>query len=278
MKTILEVLNLSADFLAKHQIDNAKKEALDLIGDALSLNRTEVYLKHDFPIVEHELEKIRERLKRRIKGEPLAYIHGSVQFSNCKIHVSPDVLIPRQETEILVDMIGKTLDPEGKVLLDLCCGSGYIGIALKKKFPALDVILSDISPKALQIAEKNALENVVNVQFNLGDLVENLKAKVDYVVCNPPYISQAEYDELDPEVLHFEPKVALLAGPSGLEFYHRLAHLLPTVLHPKGKVWFEIGAKQGPSVLALFNHPSWVKKSLQKDWAGHDRFISLEIE
>jgi release factor glutamine methyltransferase len=247
-----------------------------VIADALGMNRMELYLNFDRPLTEKEIEECRTRIGRRGKGEPAQYIQGTVEFYDCKIKVTPDVLIPRQETEILVDIIAKKLEGvnlEGKVLWDVCCGSGAIGIALKKKFPELRVVLSDISSKALEVAKENAQNNQVKVDFLEGDLLKPFgDAKTHFFVCNPPYISENAYPNLDPEVRDFEPKLALTGGPSGLDFYKRLLQELPQHLHHDAIVWFEIGTGQGNEVAQLFSsyHPV-----VLQDWAGHDRYISF---
>lgn len=280
MKTLLEILKLSTDYLQQHGISTPRRQAEDLLCDALGIKRMQLYLDFERPLTDSELKECRERLIRRGRGEPLQYIHGKVEFSGCTIAINPSVLIPRQETEILVDIIAKDLSQlplEGKVLLDLCCGSGYIGIALKKRFPSLDVYLSDISAEALQVTKENAKNNEVQVNILQGDLLEPFHKKAHYVVCNPPYISENEYAALDPEVRNFEPRTALVAGKTGLEFYQRLAKDLPNALHPGGKAWFEIGAGQGEQIKSLFSDPIWKTSAFAKDWAGHDRFFFLQL-
>ena len=160
MHTVIEILKLSTEFLKQKGIENSRRQAEDLLGDALGVGRMGLYLEHDRPLTESELNKCREWLKRRGNGEPLQYIAGKVEFFGCSLIVTPEVLIPRQETEILIDKIVQklsTIDLEGKILWDVCCGSGCIGIALKKKFPKLHVALSDISAEALAVAKKNGL-------------------------------------------------------------------------------------------------------------------------
>src|SRR5262249_40817956 len=143
----------------------------------------------------------------------------------------------------------------------------------------LDVVLSDLSPKALEVAQANAQLNGVAVEILQGDLLAPFVGrKAHYVVCNPPYVSEAEYAALSNEVRHFEPIQALLAGRTGLEFYERLAKELPAFLEPSAKVWFEIGTGQGRGVQSLFGNPPWKNCHVGKDWSGHDRFFSLEIE
>ncbi len=282
MRRLLEVLNLSVDYLKQKGVENSRREAQDLICDALRLTRTQLYLEHEKPLTDTELDLIRSRLVRRGQGEPLAYIHGEVKFYGCSVKINPNVLIPRHETEILVDKVVQIIKregAEGKTLWDVCCGSGYVGIALKKTFPELQVSLSDISPEALAMAQENAALNHVQVDILQGDLLAPFAGnRASYVVCNPPYISEEEYSSLDKEVRDYEPRLALVSGQSGIEFYRRLANELPPYLEPKAKVGMEIGQSQGKKVLELFPSPPWKEKRIEKDWGGHDRFFFLEIE
>ncbi len=244
----------------------------DLLAHVLGLKRIELYMQFDRPLIELELEQLRALWKRAVRGEPVQYVMGEVEFLGCRLKVDRRALIPRQETEILADYVAK-LAPEG-TLWDICCGSGCLGIALKKKFPSLNVVLSDISAEALELARENAERNEVDVTFLQGDLLapfHNLQA--NFVVCNPPYISQSSYDQLDPSVRNFEPKGALVGGERGTEFYERLAAELPPFLAPHARVCLEIGFDQGDALKKNFN---WGSQTLQKDWSGKDRFFFLE--
>jgi release factor glutamine methyltransferase len=154
-----------------------------------------------------------------------------------------------------------------------------MGIALKKRFPELTVCLSDISSEALAIAAENASINCVEVELLEGDLLHAFKGRsADFIVCNPPYISEREFSSLDIEVRAHEPRRALIAGESGLEFYERLACELPSYLNPGSKIWFEIGTGQGEAVQKLFQGSFWKNCRVENDWSGHERFFSLEIE
>lgn len=282
MKSILDILTLSSTYLKEKGIDYPRRQAEDLISDALGLSRVNLYVNFDRPLTDIELKLCRTRLARRAKGEPLAYIHGQVAFYECQLTVNRDVLIPRPETEILVDKIANQLaklDLQGKVLWDLCCGSGCIGIALKKRFPELTVVLSDLSPAAVAVARQNGERNRVQITVRQGDLLTPFQGeKANFVVCNPPYISDSEFSTLDHEVSQFEPKIALVAGETGLEFYRRLAETLPAHLVPGAKVWLEIGYTQGERVKGLFQGKPWKTAHVEKDWSGHDRFFFLETE
>lgn len=285
MKTILEVLNLSTEYLLKQGISNARQQAVQLISDILHVVPIDLYLQFDRPLEDVELQKCREGLCRRGLREPLQYITGQVEFYDCSFKVNPAVLIPRNETEILADLIAQNLrqqDLSGKVLWDVCCGSGCLGISLKKKFPQLRVILADISDKALQVAKENSFLNRVDVEFVQGDFLQPFKGtQTDFLVCNPPYIPESDWESLEDEV-KYEPKEALLGGADGLQFYKRLMTELPFFLKPLGKVWLEIGFNQGTAVQTLFEQNSrgcrWKICRFEKDWSGNDRFFFLENE
>jgi len=279
MKTLLEVLQLSADYLQKKGGQNGRRQAEELLCDFLGCSRIKLYSSFDRPLTEAELTLFRERLQRRGEGEPAAYIHGGVQFYGCSLTVNPNVLIPRQETEILVSKVVESLENEpleGKRLWDLCCGSGCIGVALKKRLPQLDVSLADLSGEALEVAGENARRNGVGVQLLQGDLLAPFAGeKADYILCNPPYVSEVEYAALDREVVAHEPRMALVSGPGGLEFYKRLAAELPPYLNPGAKGWLEIGSGQGEGVSKIFKG---YRTLCEKDWAGHDRFFTFSLE
>jgi len=282
MKPLGEVLTLSVRYLKDKGISSPRLVAETLLCHVLHKKRIDLYTDFEYPLEESELELFRTLLKRASLSEPPEYITGSVEFYHCTLTLSPDVLIPRQETEILTDMIAKKLAKENlssKVLWDLCTGSGCIGISLKKKLPDLRVSVSDASEKALKIARLNGDRNGVALEYVLGDLLKPFAGqKANYVVCNPPYITQKEYGELDPSVKNYEPVSALVGGETGLEFYERLANELPGYLSSGAKVFLEIGAGRGEGVGKLFSSPFWKKKELLYDYAGHDRFFFLEIE
>lgn len=282
MHTLLDILTLSADYLKKKGIESPRRHAEELLAAVLGMGRMDLYLDHERPLEDDELQKCRAWLRRRGEGEPLPYIVGRVDFLECRLAVSPDVLIPRPETEILADTIVGALSQraqEGQVLWDLCCGSGCLGIAIKKQVPQLQVSLIDICPKALAMAQRNATANEVAVECLLGDLLAPLSGRrADYLVCNPPYVTAQEYLCLDREVRDHEPKQALVGGETGLEYYKRLSELLPNYLNHGALAWFEIGDGQGSRVLEFFQAPCWAAQRVAKDWSGRERFFSLEFE
>lgn len=277
MKTLGEILKLSSEFLQKRGIEKPRRQVEELLSYVLKLPRIELYMQFDRPLVEKELEQLREAVKRRAEGEPWQYIAGEVEFLGCRIQVNKKVLIPRQETEILADKIVKELPAHPVEIWDLCTGSGCIGIALKKKRPDCKVVLSDISPDALALARENALQNGVEVEFVQGDLLQPFQGKkADLIVCNPPYIAEKDYLGLDREVREWEPKTALVGGPSGFEFYQRMASVLPHYLNPRGKVYFEIGRGMGEEVKNLFTSSVWKNPRVDPDWSSQDRYLILE--
>lgn len=283
MKTMLEILNLSIEFLRKKGVENPRRQAAELISDCIGIAPVELYMQFDRPLNSGELDSCRAALQRRGSGEPLQYIRGEVEFFGARFLVNRNVLIPRQETEILVDMIAEEIAAACKekpvVLWDVCCGSGCIGISLKKRLPSVEVILSDISSAALDVARKNAALNDVDVTFLEGDLFLPFSGmKADYIVCNPPYVSDAEYANLEIEVRGFEPKIALVAANEGLSFYKRISNQIHSLLNPHGRVWLEIGAAQGKAVMDIFQHVPAKCMQLKADWSSKDRFFFLEIE
>jgi len=259
-----------------------RRQAEDLLCDLLDCSRSQLYQNPLQVLAEEQQKKAKQWAERRLHGEPLAYLSEKVRFYGCQLEINPSVLIPRPETEILVDKVVNSLkneDVAGKSLWDVCCGSGCIGIALKKAFPALAVTLSDRSPEAAALASRNAAANDAAVSCFCGDLFSPFQGKrAHYVVSNPPYVSEEEYFMLDRGVKDFEPRMALVGGKSGLEFYARFAKELPAYLHPHAKVWLEMGYQQGDAVKRLFLPPPWKNQRVENDWAGHHRFFFLENE
>lgn len=276
MKTLQDILRLSIQFLEKNKISRACLTSEMLLAHFLQLQRIELYMYGERPLEEEELGPFRQALTRVIKGEPFEQVIGNVEFFGAQIALSPSVLIPRQETEILVDKIHEQV--KGRVL-DLCTGSGCIAIALKKARPELEMVGADISKEALSLARQNGEKNGVDILWLEGDLTEPVKGKqFDTVICNPPYISEKEFGALSTSVRNFEPKIALVSGPTGDEFFERLEQELPPILAPGAQVFFEIGAGQGDTLLSIFSNDPWEGGELSTDWAGHDRFFSLKMK
>jgi release factor glutamine methyltransferase len=261
---------------------NAKRESKALLSLVLNCSYGDVDLWPEREIPQDVEKLLSSHLKRRIKREPFAYIASKVSFLDCEIDVAPEVLIPRQETEILVDRIIKELEKEdlsGKVLWDMCTGSGCIGISIKQRFPQLEVVLIDVCPKALALAERNAQKNEVKVTCVLSDFFTNLEgSKADYFICNPPYVSEDEYEVLESEVKDYEPRKALVAQEEGFKFYSLLSKQLHTFLNSEGKAWFELGKGQIKKINSWFSSQEWKTVSSSCDFSGIERFFFLERE
>lgn len=190
-----------------------------------------------------------------------------IEFYGCQIACTRDALIPRVETEFLPDFILPKLK-KGMVVWDICCGTGCLGLAIKKNFPDCTVILSDISPQCVSLAMHNAQVNGLDVEVRCGDLIEPFAGEVaDIVICNPPYVTEQEYLMLDASVRDYDPKLALVSGPTGLEFYERLKK----ELYFKTQIFLEIGAGQGVAIQKIFGGGE-----VLKDLASHDRYFILE--
>lgn len=254
---------------------NYSKEVDILLAHALHIHRN-VILFSDVFISDPMAQLVWDEVKRIGEGEPLAYVLGNASFYGYTFKVTRDVLIPRQETEMLVNLVSWEITKRNLIHLtvwDICTGTGCIGISLKKKFPSLNIVLSDNSDAALKICAENALANGVEVEIRRGDLFEPfIGEKADLIVSNPPYVSESEYETLDKSVKNYEPKIALVAPNDGLYFYQKFASQFPEYIHPLGALWLEIGYNQAAKIKQIFKYPK-----IFKDLAGHDRFVRAEI-
>ncbi len=208
--------------------------------------------------------------------KPRAYINGEVEFYDLHLKVSQACLIPRLESELLVERALKRFPHQG-VILDLCTGSGALGLAIKGQRPSLKVVLADISKEALALASENAKINSLSVDIFCGDFFKAVSGmKFDGIICNPPYITKDEYELLQKSVKDYEPKIALTDDGDGLTFYRRLALEACSFLHEGAYLCLEIGKDQGSAVFALFSDEIWMNKKIEKDYSSHDRFFFLE--
>lgn len=279
---LLEILKDSETYLKDNNVLDPKRSSEAIFSKVLKYKVSDLYLHYDEKISDEKLKIIKQVLERRSKNEPIEYIFSETQFYGCDLFISKDVLIPRQETEILVDLIVKRLEKEdldNKVLWDVCTGSGCIAIAIKNKFQNLKVHMSDISKKAIDIARFNAKKNSVTINAKLGDLFFPFKnEKADFLIVNPPYVSEKEFLELDKDVKNFEPTNALIAKNDGLEFYEKIADEVLFYIKPGGKIFFEIGKDQGKKVQNIFLQKLSILGEIIQDYSGHDRFFFLDIE
>lgn len=248
---VLKILNWTKGYLAEKGVENPRLEAEWMLCEALSLDRVGLYMNFDKPLSDSELAAYRAMIARRAKREPLQYILGSQEFLGLDFEVSPAVLIPRHDTEVLVNEALKRAG-EADSILDIGTGSGCVAIAVAKALPEAHVSSVDISDAALSVARGNAERNAVNVEFHQGSLFEPFAGRrFDMIVSNPPYIPAADLATLQQEVRGFEPMNALDGGADGLDFYRRITEQAPGHLNPGGWLIFEVGAGQAPQVLEL---------------------------
>ena len=222
--TVLELLEKTTRYFAEHDVSSPRLTIELMLADVLKKTRMQLYLEFDQPVSEEAMDRLRPQVKRRTEGEPVEYLLGSTTFAGHRIAVSPDVLIPRPETEILLEEAIRLIDPEGLPVLDVGTGSGILALSLAKKFPQLDVFAVDLSPAALAMAQKNA-EGVGKITFLKSDLMEDgekfLPKRFQMIVANLPYIPSGQIDGLMREVRH-EPRLALDGGKDGLDLIRKL--------------------------------------------------------
>lgn len=276
--TIRRVVKWSSDDFAGRGIESARLDAELLVAHALGLDRVKLYMDLDRPLTPDELARIRELVVRRRKREPIAYILGRREFYGRSFEVTPAVLVPRPDTETLIERALELLpeDATGPAL-DLCTGSGCIAITLAAERGALVVDATDLSEEALAIAQKNAASLGVaeRVSLHRGDLFAALPAPREYalIACNPPYIPEGERDTLAADVAQYEPGLALFAGGDGLDVLRRLCAEALRWLAPGGTILIEVGAGQAPSVIALLEAAGLGEARAHRDLGGHERVV-----
>ncbi|MFH0881704.1 MAG: peptide chain release factor N(5)-glutamine methyltransferase [bacterium] len=295
---LMDLLLLGSEYLAAKGVENSRLDAELLLGHLLQLDRVGLYLQYDRPLTDDQKTSFRALLVRRSKGEPLQYINGHAGFRNLDLIVRPGVLIPRSETELLIDHAAKHA-PEGgfEHAADLGTGSGAIALSLLKEGIAREVVAVDYSAEALTVATENARsmgfiessreEGVLRLTKRNGEDQRHLTlvkrdvfsgaadlpgAPFPLIVSNPPYVSESEFSSLAPNVRDHEPRSALVSGPDGLDAHRALSRMLANWLTPGGLFLGEIGANQGVAVCLL--HESWSSRvTLHKDYANLDRIV-----
>lgn len=279
MITVLESINRSSDFLKNKGIESPRINAELLLAHILNCKRLNLYLEFDRPLTEEELEKYRSLLKRRITFEPLQYIIGKVEFYGIDFIVNSSVLIPRQETEILVETIIEQYKSNDSLkILDIGTGSGNIAVSLAKNLDKSFVMALDVSEEALKTAKENALLNSVSdkIDFIKNDFLsgEFNNCDFDIVVSNPPYVSINEFETLRPELKTYEPKIALTDNNSGLSFYKLISERSVYLLKQGGNLFFEVGIGQYSKVSEIMSHNGFQDIRVMKDYQNIERVIS----
>jgi release factor glutamine methyltransferase len=260
--TIRDLLSVTSDYLKRKDIEAPRLNAEVLLAHLLGLSRVQLYLRFDQPLNEQEVSLYRVLIKRRLNREPTQYITGSQEFWSLDFEVGPAVLIPRPESELLVEK-ALSLYREGRIpqteelrLLDLCTGSGALAVALAREIPDAAVWATDISEEALAIARRNAAKHNVasRMEFVTGNLCEPSLARnltFDLMVSNPPYIRSDDFDDLPPEVRLHEPRLALDGGKEGMVYIERILRIGPDCLRPGGWVLVEMDPEQTSNALEL---------------------------
>ena len=282
--TVRRVLEWTTRYLRRGGVEAARFEAEWLLAHALRTERLQLYLNPDRPLSPEERARFRKLVQQRYQGVPLAYLLGTVDFLNVTLQVNEAVLIPRPETEQLVEQILK--DHRGcppERFLDLGTGSGAIALALLAEWPQTRAVAVDISLKALKLARENAERNGLDgrVAFVCSDWLSALRprAAFELIVSNPPYIPTEELPALQREVRVYEPRRALDGGPRGLVAIARIAQEAPQHLPPGGRLYLEIGAQQASAVVELLRQTgAFGPIDVLKDLAGQDRIVRAEAE
>ena len=278
-KTYEQALEEGRGRLAQANISDAELDAWYLLSFVFDFSRSEYYLCSQDEIVDKKkLLLYEDFITQRAEHIPLQHILGTQEFMGLTFKVSPSVLIPRSETELLVERaeaFARESDKEVPLrLLDLCTGTGCIAISLKKRNPKLKVTAVDISQNALSIARSNAEVLETEIDFRLGDLFAPVGGTFDIITVNPPYIPSADIDALEEEVRDHEPITALDGGEDGLHFYRRLANEAPQYLASGGYLLMEIGYNQGEEICELLEKKGEYEEiSIEKDLAGLNRMV-----
>jgi release factor glutamine methyltransferase len=297
---LLELLKKASDELAKAGIDDALPDAEILVFHAVGADRLDAYLNNP-EVKSADAAKAGRLIRRRAKGEPVQYIVGHIEFFGLTIRVGKGVLIPRPETELLVEEVIKTIRGEASgvrsrkkassaashalplrpfpslSLLDLCTGSGCIALALAKEFPDEEVYGTDLSREALKYAKKNArANNIGNVRFFQGPLFAPVKGRKFHIItANPPYIRRDELDTLQREIRDWEPVTALDGGEDGMDFYRRILSSAAEYLAPGGLIFLELGYDQAAAVREIALRHGFGDAEVIEDYAGIGRILKV---
>ena len=260
--------------LKKNEITSPKQNAENIISHVLQINRLDIYLHLEKELSKAQYISILEITARRKKHEPLQYILGETEFYGYKLKVSNNVLIPRPETELLVE---KIIHEEKNInsILDIGTGSGAIAIALAKNMNKIRIDAVDLLEPVLKIAQQNANLNNVEINFFQSDIYENITDKFDLIISNPPYISQEEYELLPEEIKDHEPKSALQAENNGLYFYKKILQNAKEHLTESGKIYFEIGYGQAEEITEIAKKNGFSNIQVYKDLNGFDRIMKI---
>ena len=272
--TVLDVLQSTTAYFKKRAIESPRLNAEHLIAHSLGKKRIELYLEFERPLFETELAPLRELVRRRGQGEPLQHLLGTVEFADHVFVSDKRALVPRPETEQLVEYLCELSWPTTPRMLDVGTGSGVIALSLAARFPSAELHAVDISAEALALARENAarLGTPERIHFSLGHLLEKVEGPFDLVVANLPYVAAGEAPQLAPEVRH-DPATALFGGTVGDELIRELIVAAPPHLAPGGTLALEIGHDQAERLSAFLAEQNYHDIISKKDYAGIARFL-----
>jgi len=272
--TVLEVLQATTAYFKKHDLESPRLNAEHLLAHVLRRKRIELYLEFERELAEAELAPLRELVKRRAQGEPLQHLLGTVEFCGLTFLCDRRAMIPRPETEQLVEVLKSEIrDPKSEIM-DVGTGSGVIALCLAAEFPGAQILAVDISNDALALAQENAarLNLAERVRFLKSNLLENVEGVFDVIVANLPYVSTQERHTLSREVLH-DPEVAVFASTRGDELVRELIAQAPSRLRPGGMLALEIGMGQSEALLSTLAEKNYRDISSKTDYSGVTRFL-----
>ncbi len=286
--TIQKLLNWVTKYLTSKNVDSPRLSAELLLSYVLGLKRIELYTQFDKTVTKKQLDKLHNLVERAGQDEPVAYLVGKTEFYSLELDITPDCMIPRPETELLVERAIEFLRTRdgGQFVCDLCTGNGCIAAAIACNFPNCKIIATDISDSALTVTarniEKHQLKNRVKLLCGdlFGPIVPYLDTgKFDLIVCNPPYVSAPEFDKLSRNVKDYEPRIALFAGDDGLDVYRRIIEEADPFLKTNGALMLEVGYNQGQSVRELLEKAScFADIAVEKDYQTNDRIVIARKE
>jgi release factor glutamine methyltransferase len=280
--TVLKVLQWTSEYFTQKGIEQPRASAEVLLAHVLGTERIQLYLNFDRPLASDELASYRESIRRRAAREPAQYITGKQEFWSLELEVTPAVLIPRPETELLVEKALELVKNTSKRVLDLGTGSGAIAIALAHECPALRVVATDRSCAALLVARRNAFRHHLEerIAFVATDLFRGFSSSsppFDVIVSNPPYVGEKEFPQLAPEIIKYEPDAALLAGPQGLAVIRRIIRDATPYLKGGGSLLLEIGAGQAELMsMELSADPFVDHFEFIRDYSGILRLLHIQ--
>ncbi len=280
--TILSALQWTARYFDEKAIEQPRMAAEILLAHVLDCERIDLYLRYDQPLHQEELSQYRHLIQRRVKREPVAYITGHREFWSLDFEVTPDVLIPRPETERLIEIVFDQFPDQNHCdVLELGVGSGAISVTLAVERPDWSFWAVDISPNALAVANRNAQRNgcadaIRLFAGNWFDPISQGMIPFDLIVANPPYIARGDLPGLAPEIVQFEPALALDGGPDGTRWVDHLIRTAPLYLKAGGQLIVEIGFDQGPAAKAIARASGLYEQvNLHQDYAQQDRVVQL---